>query len=225
MSYRSGVIAGVIGTAVVAGAGGRSFVSGADISQFEKTRATPEQREVSEKIRGRGRAAIANFGKPTIAMVRGYCLGAGLNVALLCDLRVASDDAKFGVPAAKLGVGYGYETSKLISDLVGPAFGKEMLFTGRHFDAHEALRIGLVNRVVPGDQLEQAVKTWTDAIGANAPLSVAAAKLAFDAAILDPAERNLAAVDAAVERAMNSDDFKEGRRAFMERRKPVFRGA
>ncbi|MCC6473749.1 MAG: enoyl-CoA hydratase/isomerase family protein [Burkholderiales bacterium] len=209
---------------VLAGAGDRAFASGADISQFERTRATPESAARSTEIGSRGRAAIAQCEKPTIAMIRGYCLGGGMAVALDCDLRVASEDARFGIPAAKLGIGYAFEGVKAICDLIGPARGKEMLFTGRHFDAQEALHLGLVNRVVPGAGLEGAVRAWTDAIARNAPLSIVAAKKAFNAAVQDPQDRDMKAVRAAAAACMASEDFKEGRRAFMDKRAPLFRG-
>ena len=209
---------------VITGAGERAFIAGADISQFERNRATPEDSAKNTEIGTRGRAAIGNAKKPTIAMIRGYCLGGGMAVALHCDLRIAAEDARFGVPAAKLGNGYGYAGAKLICERIGAAFGKEMLFTGRQFDAQEALRMGLVNRVVPVAELEARVRSTADDIARNAPLTVAATKLAFNAAQQDPSERDLAAVQAAVDKCVASEDIKEGRRAFMEKRRPAFRG-
>jgi enoyl-CoA hydratase len=209
---------------VVTGAGGRAFIAGADISQFERNRATPEDVARTTEIGNRGRECIGKAVKPTIAMIQGYCLGGGMAVALSCDLRIASDDSRFGVPAAKLGNGYGYAGAKAIFDRIGSAYGKEMLFTGRQFDAADALRMGLVNRVVPAAELESTVKGYTDDIARNAPLTVAACKLAFNAAERDPSERDLATLQAAVDKCLASEDIKEGRRAFMEKRKPVFRG-
>lgn len=209
---------------VVSGAGGRAFIAGADISQFERNRATPEAVARTTEIGNRGRECLGKAAKPTIAMIQGYCLGGGMAVALSCDLRIASDDARFGVPAAQLGNAYGYAGAKAICDRIGAAFGKELLFTGRQFDAQEALRMGLVNRVVPAGELLATVQSYADDIAANAPLTVAAAKLAFNAAERDASERDFAALQAAVDRCAASEDIKEGRRAFMEKRKPVFRG-
>jgi len=209
---------------VLRGAGERAFVSGADISQRERNYATPEDSARTAETVTRGRDAIRNARKPTIAMIHGYCLGGGLAVALHCDLRIASDDARFGVPAAKLGIAYGYVSAKMIYDRIGAAYGKEMLLTARHFDAHEALRIGLVNCVVPAADLPATVQSYADDISRNAPLAVAAAKLAFDMAERDPSDRDLVPLQAAMDRCAASEDVKEGHRAFMEKRKPVFRG-
>lgn len=209
---------------VVSGAGGRAFIAGADISQFERNRATPEDAARYAEIGNRGRGALGKAVKPTIAMIQGYCLGGGMAVALSCDLRIASDDSRFGVPAAKLGNAYGYAGAKLIFDRIGASFGKEMLFTGRQFDAAEALRMGLVNRVVPSAELQATVRGYTDDIARNAPLTVAASKLAFNAAERDPTDRDFAAIEAAANKCLASEDIKEGRRAFMEKRKPEFRG-
>ncbi|MFM9972732.1 MAG: enoyl-CoA hydratase [Burkholderiales bacterium] len=209
---------------VVAGAGGRAFIAGADITQFERNRATPEDAARNMAIGDRGRACLGKAIKPTIAMIQGYCLGGGMAVALSCDMRIASDDSRFGVPAAKLGNPYGYAGAKLICDRIGSAFGKEMLFTGRQFDAQQALRMGLVNAIVPAAELEATVRSYTDDIAKNAPLTVAAAKLAFNAAERDPSDRDLAALELAAAKCIASEDAKEGRRAFVEKRKPVFRG-
>lgn len=209
---------------VVTGAGGRAFIAGADISQFERNRATPEDTARNTEIGNRGRECIGKAVKPTIAMIQGYCLGGGMAVALSCDIRIASEDSRFGVPAAKLGNAYGYAGAKLICDRIGASFGKELLFTGRQFDAQEALRMGLVNRVVPAAELAATVRGYTDDIARNAPLTVAAAKLAFNATERDPTERDMAALQIAMDKCVASEDIKEGRRAFMEKRKPVFRG-
>ncbi|OGA05023.1 MAG: enoyl-CoA hydratase [Betaproteobacteria bacterium RIFCSPLOWO2_02_FULL_62_17] len=209
---------------VIRGAGERAFIAGADITQFERNRATPKDSARNTAIGNRGRDSIGKVVKPTIAMIHGYCLGGGMAVALGCDLRIASADARFGVPAAKLGNPYGYTGAKLISDRIGAALGKEMLFTGRQFDAQEALRMGLVNRVVPAAELEATVRSYADDIARNAPLTIAAAKLAFNAAERDPSERDLAALQTAMDKCVASEDIKEGRRAFAEKRKPVFRG-
>jgi enoyl-CoA hydratase/carnithine racemase len=209
---------------VFAGAGERAFVAGADISQFEAQRndAAAEGRYAGASAAAT--AAMTGISKPTLAMIRGFCIGGGLAVALTCDLRICSDDARFAIPAARLGLGYGFAGVKAVIDVVGPAIAKEILFTARQFSAEEALRVGLVNRVTTRDELEPLVRDYAAMIGANAPLTVRAAKLAAREALRDPDKRRLADVEAAVAACFDSADFKEGRTAFMEKRPPVFRG-
>ncbi len=209
---------------VFAGAGERAFVSGADISQFEAERNDSTAEARYSTASAAANAAMAGMSKPTIAMIRGYCIGGGLAVALTCDMRLCTDDARFAIPAARLGLGYGFGGVKALIDIVGPSIAKEVLFTARQFTAEEALRIGLVNRVVPGAELETLVREYADMIGANAPLTVRAAKLAVREAMRDPDKRRLAEVETAVAACFDSADFKEGRSAFMEKRKPAFRG-
>ena len=209
---------------VLTGAGDKAFVSGADISQFGAKRNNAEaQREYDRLTRG-GRTDLAAFPKPVIARIRGFCLGGGLAIAMMADLRLASDDSAFGIPAAKLGIAYGFDSVHRLNSLVGQANGRMLLFTGERIDAAEAQRIGLVNRVVPVAALDQAVSELARTIAGNAPLSVRGMKRIVDATMRDPAERDMAAVDAAVATCFDSADYTEGRTAFMEKRKPVFRG-
>ena len=209
---------------VLTGAGGKAFVSGADISKFEDERASTEA--VARYTRATEGAAesLSTIAKPTIAMIAGYCIGGGVAVALSCDLRICSDDSRFAIPAARLGIGYGYAHLRRLVDQVGPAYAKEILFTARRFDASEALAMGLVNRVVPSDRLEATVAEYTDSIAENAPLSLAAAKAVIGEILKDPAKRDLEACDRLVQGCFDSDDYVEGRRAFMEKRKPRFGG-
>jgi enoyl-CoA hydratase/carnithine racemase len=158
-------------------------------------------------------------------MIRGYCIGGGLAVALTCDMRICETGSRFAIPAAKLGLGYGFAGVKVLADLVGPSIAREILFTARQFDAQEALRVGLVNRVVEREELEPLVREYAAMIGANAPLTVRAAKMAVRETTRDPDKRRLAEVEAAVDACFNSADFKEGRAAFMEKRTPAFKGA
>jgi enoyl-CoA hydratase/carnithine racemase len=209
---------------VLAGAGDKAFISGADISQFENQRSNKEEVANYDRIASRAGQALSGCDKPTVAMIRGYCLGGGLGVALRCDLRIAAEDAKFAIPAAKLGLGYQYAGTKMLVDIVGPSYAKEIFYTARQFDAQEAWRMGLVNRVVPVDELEAYVRTYAETMGRNAPLTMKTAKMAVEAAIQDPDKRDLAAVQAMVDRCFASEDYKEGRRAFMEKRKPNFQG-
>ncbi|HZZ90905.1 MAG TPA: enoyl-CoA hydratase [Caulobacteraceae bacterium] len=210
---------------VFVGAGDKAFVSGADISQFEAERndATAEQRYSGASAAAN--IAMAGISKPTVAMIRGYCIGVGLAVALTCDLRICTDDSRFAIPAARLGLGYGFGGVKALIDVVGPSIAKEILFTARQFSAEEALRIGLVNRVTTREGLEPLVREYASMIGANAPLTVRAAKIAAREALRDPDKRRLADVEAAVAACFDSADFKEGRTAFMEKRAAAFRGA
>lgn len=209
---------------VLSGAGGKAFVSGADISEFAEKRSSRENVVEYNRISGQANAAIIDFAKPTVAMIQGYCVGGGLSVALCCDLRLAADDARFSVPAAKLGLGYGFDGIKRLVDVVGPSFAKEIFYTARQFDAAEALGMGLVNRVVPTADVESYVRNYAAMIGGNAPLTINSVKLCVNEAVKDPDKRDLAAAQAAVDGCFASADYVEGRTAFMEKRKPAFRG-
>jgi enoyl-CoA hydratase len=209
---------------VLRGAGDRAFISGADISQLDSgdiPRPPPTQGQMAENA---GTMRLATLPKPVIAMIHGYCLGGGVMVALTADIRVCSHGAQFGVPAAKLGVGYPYDATEQLVALVGPGHAAEIMFGGRRIDAHEAERIGLVNRTVPKDELESTVRTLAGDIAANAPLSHVAHKLSIRAAVHGRMARERGEVDAAIAAAWRSDDYAEGRRSFLERRPPQFRG-
>lgn len=209
---------------VMKGAGDRAFVSGADISEFEEKRGTPEQVKVYEEATSAANVALRTLEKPLIAMIRGYCIGGGLAIALAADLRIAADDAQFAIPAAKLGLGYGYSGITELMHLVGPSYAKEIFFTARRFDATEAKSMGLVNRVVPVAELQSSTQSYAALMAANAPLTVRAAKAAVNEGTKDPSQRDLAVVDAMVAECFASSDYIEGRRAFMEKRLPQFHG-
>jgi enoyl-CoA hydratase len=212
---------GDIRLVVLAGVGDKAFVSGADISQFEKQRsgdAVQHYEEIAEKAQAR----LRDFEKPVLAMIRGYCLGGGLNIANLCDLRIAAHDARFGIPAAKMGLGYRASSMKALIDVVGKANALEIMITARQVNADEAKHMGLVHKVVPVAELEKTVREYCDMIAANAPLTMRAAKR-----IIREVTRNdydVAACTALVKECFASEDYAEGRRAFMEKRKPVFKG-
>src|ERR1700691_5252744 len=206
---------------VLTGAGDKAFVSGADISRFESERANEEAIARYNQAVERANAAVYDYPKPTIAMIRGYCIGGGLGLALCCDLRICSDDSRFAVPAAKLGLGYGYAGLKRLVDIVGPSFAKEIFYTARQFDAQEALAMGLVNRMVPAAELETYVKGLTDTISANAPLTIKAVKFTVGEVVKEDSKRNLARSAELVEQCFASRDYTEGRTAFMEKRKPA----
>ena len=209
---------------VVSGAGERAFVSGADISEFDKKRSSADSIKVYDAAGDAAHAALAGAFKPTLAMIRGICYGGGVAIALQTDIRVCSTDSQFAVPAARLGLGYRYSGIKRLVDIVGPAFAKEIFFTANRFTAEDARIMGLVNRVLPSEQLEDYVRSLATSICNNAPLTIKAAKLAINAAVEDPERRRMAEIDAAIKACFASADYIEGRRAFMEKRKPVFRG-
>jgi enoyl-CoA hydratase/carnithine racemase len=209
---------------VLRGAGERAFVSGADISEFEKVRASPQETRAYDAVGEQAMSALAACPKPTVAMVHGYCIGGGLALAISCDLRLCAEGARFGVPAAKLGVGYGAGGVRKLMALVGPAFTEEIFYTGRQFSAQEALAMGLVNRVLAPEQLEGAVRELAGTVAANAPLTLGAVKATVAELHKDPALRELARSEALVAACFASADYVEGRRAFMEKRPPVFQG-
>jgi enoyl-CoA hydratase len=209
---------------VLTGAGGKAFVSGADISKFGDERSTAEAVARYGITVENANSSIYQFAKPTIAMIQGYCIGGGLGLALCCDLRIAADNSRFAVPAAKLGLGYDYPGLKRLTDVVGPAFAKEIFFTARQFDAEEARQMGLVNRVVPAAELEAYVKNYADTIGANAPLTVNSVKFIVGEVVKDEAKRDMARCAELVQQCFASKDYNEGRLAFMEKRKPNFTG-
>jgi len=209
---------------VLTGAGGKAFVSGADISKFASERASLEATRAYDVTTAAAFNSIYEFPKPTIAMIRGYCVGGGVGVASCCDLRICSDNSKFAVPAAKLGLGYAYAGLKRLVDVVGQSFAKEIFYTARQFDAQEAYAMGLVNRVVPAAELESYVKSITDMICANAPLTIKAVKYTVGEILKDESKRDVAGVDKMVEACFASRDYTEGRTAFMAKRKPVFTG-
>ncbi len=208
---------------VLKGAGDKAFVSGADISQFERARSSEESNAHYEQVTERAGRALAECGKPTIAMIRGFCIGGGLGIAIGCDIRIAADDSKFGIPASRLGVGYGASGVKKLVDLVGPSFTKEIFFTARHFTAKEALTMGLVNRVVSAAEIEAFTRGYCATIADNAPKTIDTLKRTV-AEVLRGHEADWALCDRLVKACFASEDFIEGRRAFMEKRRPVFRG-
>ena len=209
---------------VLAGAGEKAFVSGADISQFGQSRSNAEAQREYDKLTSAGRRALGGFPKPVIAEIRGFCLGGGLGIAMQADLRIASADSGFGIPAAKLGIAYGFDMVGRLVSLVGQAHARTLLFTGERIDAAEAGRIGLVNQVVAAESLRATVGGLARSIAGNAPLSVAGMKFILAQVLADPAGRDMAGVDAAVSACFDSADYTEGRTAFMEKRRPQFTG-
>lgn len=209
---------------VFSGAGEKAFVSGADISQFEDMRAAREAVTRYEAMAEEALTGIADFPKPTLACIRGYCIGGGVNVAIACDIRIASDDAVFAIPAARLGLGYRYSAMKNLVDLVGPGVAKDLFFTARRIDAAEARALGLISRVATADGLDALLAEYTGAMADNAPLTIAAAK-AITREILKPSpELDMALCTSLIRGCFESADYTEGRTAFTQKRKPVFTG-
>jgi len=209
---------------VLKGEGDKAFVSGADVSQYEKQRSSAEGIQYYEEIAGRVQERLQACDKVIIAMIRGYCLGAGVNISLCCDLRIAAEDAKFGVPAARLGLGYRASSLKNLVDTIGPAFAREVLLTGRQFSAEEAKTMGWVHRVAPVAGLEPLVLETCAMIAENAPLTIRASKRIVRELTKSSSEFDAQACAALVKQCFDSQDYIEGRRAFMEKRKPEFKG-
>ncbi len=209
---------------VMKGAGGKAFVSGADITEFDKQRANSAQKEQYARISASGSRALTALSKPLIAMVEGYCIGGGLATALAADIRFASPDSSFGIPAAKLGLGYEYAGLAKLARIVGPARARDILFSGRFLSADEAQRAGLVQFVCSRDRIQSDVIAYATQLAANAPLTVAAAKAAINTYERGGRIDDIEAVEVLVSACFDSDDYKEGRRAFAEKRTPEFKG-
>jgi len=209
---------------VFSGAGEKAFVSGADISQFEDMRAAKEAVTRYEAMAESALMSIHDFPKPTLACIRGWCIGGGVNVAISCDIRIASDDAVFAIPAARLGLGYRYSAMKNLVDLIGPGAAKDLFFTARRIDAAEARSLGLISRIAASADLDKLLAQYTSALADNAPLTVAAGK-AITREILKPSpELDMALCTSLIRGCFESADYTEGRTAFMQKRKPVFTG-
>ena len=202
------------------GAGGKAFASGADISKFEKERNSEEQVAAYQAATARFYASVFNFPKPTIAYIQGYCIGGGLGLALACDLRLARDDASFAIPAARLGLAYPASATERLRDTIGRARAKDILFTARRLDAHEALTIGLVDYVAPTADFETELAQRVASICANAPLTLRAAKAVLEGT----PDADQAELDRKIAACFASADYEEGRLAFMEKRTPEFKG-
>ena len=210
---------------ILKGAGDAAFVSGADISEFEDKRSNQRDRDAYEAAFDDALDKLANFATPVVAMIRGYCIGGGLAIALNTDIRIATEQSKFGIPAAKLGLGYGFEAVKTLESIVGPSHAKDILFTARFLEAKEALSIGLVNFMVGSELLEQTVNEYANKIVTNAPLTIRAVKKTVSEVVKDPGQKNPAHIERMVNDCFLSADYQEGRRAFMEKRKPKFTGS
>lgn len=209
---------------VLSGAGEKSFVSGADISEFESQRGTAEAQQHYNTQTAKVYERIERFPKPTIAMIRGFCVGGGLNLACVCDIRICADDLQIAMPAAKLALGYPFSAINRLKNIVGIANARHLMFTAQRVGAQDAYRMGFAQQMVAAADLEQVVTDYANVIAGNAPLTVATMKYISTQVLADPADRNFEKCQQMVDACFASEDFKEGRRAFMEKRKPEFQG-
>ncbi|MGE0718938.1 MAG: enoyl-CoA hydratase [Alphaproteobacteria bacterium] len=209
---------------VMRGAGDKAFTAGADISEFERVRSDATAEAEYHRRSAAAGAALKSLDKPLIAMIRGFCMGGGMAMAMRADLRVASTDSRFGIPAARLGVSYAQESLARLVSLVGPSRAKHVMFLARHYTAAQALEMGLVDEVVEPDALEATVTAMAAEIAGNAPLSIRASKAMIDDVMLDAAQRDPERMATLARACFDSEDYKEGRRAFMEKRRPAFAG-
>ncbi|HUO04918.1 MAG TPA: enoyl-CoA hydratase [Candidatus Binataceae bacterium] len=209
---------------IIRGSTPAAFIAGADIKEFPALRADASQAHAYREAPNRAVVAMTECSKPVIAMISGVCIGGGVQVALACDIRIAAHGTRFGVPAANLGLAYPLDGVLALVHTVGAANARDILLSARLFDAEEALRMGLVNRLCDPDRLEDEVRAYTLKMAANAPLTLAAAKMAIREGLKDREERDSAAVNAVVARCFDSDDYREGVRAFLEKRPPKFSG-
>ncbi|PTW61656.1 enoyl-CoA hydratase/carnithine racemase [Breoghania corrubedonensis] len=209
---------------VLRGAGEATFVAGADISEFAEVRKDAASARAYEDTNSAAFDALRACPKPTIAMIRGFCMGGGIGLSVACDLRFASADARFAIPAARLGVGYPASAVRDVVKLIGPARAKDLFFSARRIEAGEAMSLGLIERLSEPDDLEAVTRAYVRTLAANAPLSQHAAKAAIDGVTGDPSHADWSAIEALTDACFDSADFAEGRSAFLERRDPVFTG-
>ncbi len=209
---------------VITGDGDKAFISGADISQFEKARGSAEAQAIYNQAVVDAYEAPVRCSKPVVARIRGICMGGGLGLAAACDIRFAADDAVFRMPAGRLGLGYNYTGVRRFVQILGAAGTADIFFSARKFNAADALGMGFVNRVIAVADFDREVAAYCEMVAENAPLTLAAAKFAIRQVGLDPEVRDLKQAARMIETCFDSEDYREGRRAFMEKRTPKFKG-
>ncbi len=208
---------------ILRGAGEKAFSAGADISEFGTAR-TGETAKAYDALSHAAFTALMECAKPTIAMIHGYCMGGGMELALCCDLRYAAQGTTFAIPSAKLGIGYDPRWIRPLLSALSPTQVKEVLMTGRRFSGDEALDMGMITKLLVVEALEDDTRALAHMIAENAPLAVQAAKRCVDELVRAPEHPDMGALDRLIEACLESADYEEGRTAFMEKRKPVFRG-
>lgn len=209
---------------IIRGAGDKAFSAGADISEFHFNRSSKARTAEYNQTMINSLNALDNVNKPTIAMIQGYCVGGGMSLALHCDIRIADENSRFSIPAAKLGLAYHWEEVKLLTEVVGPAFAHEILCTGRQFRADEALQMGLVNRLASREEIVSYVMEYAGAMVKNAPLTLTAIKKMVREVSKNPTDQNIPLMNSLVDACFNSEDYQEGRQAFIQKRPPIFKG-
>ena len=209
---------------ILSGSGEKSFVSGADISEFDQSRSTNEDVIKYDEVAEGATQKIYESSKPTIAMIQGYCIGGGLGIAVACDIRIASENSIFAIPAAKLGLGYRSRNLERVINLVGPSFASEILITARRFNVKEAAEMGLVNRVIKTSELRSYCENYANIIASNAPMTIFAARTAVREIKNDRGKDTQGYLDDLVNKCFSSNDYAEGRKAFQQKRKPLFKG-
>jgi enoyl-CoA hydratase/carnithine racemase len=209
---------------VITGDGDKAFIAGADISQFEKAGASAEAQAIHTRAVHDAYEATCNCSKPVVAKIRGICMGGGLGLAAACDVRIAAEDAVFRMPAARLGLGYNFTGISRFVQIMGAANTADIFLSARKFGAADALAMGFLNRVVPVADLDREAAAYCELLAENAPLTMAGAKFAIRQAGTDPAAREMEKLARMIDACFKSEDFREGSRAFMEKRKPKFQG-
>jgi enoyl-CoA hydratase/carnithine racemase len=209
---------------VMRGVTREAFISGADISEFPSHRANAEQARAYRSAPGNATDALIRSPKPVVAMIAGICMGGGLQVALSCDIRIAARGTRFGIPAARLGLAYPLDGVRTLSQIAGPANARDILISARTFGAEEAMQMGLLSRLVEPDELEGNVREYATRMAANAPLTMAAAKATIREGLKDGVDQDQPRIAAMVAQCFDSEDYKEGVRAFLEKRPPRFQG-
>lgn len=206
------------------GAGERAFGAGADISQFEAKRSDPKSVAAYNAAVARTHQALSEAAKPTVAVIQGICFGGSLGLAMCCDLRIGASDARFRIPAARLGLGYRYSEIARLVKRIGPGATADLLVTARELDAAEALRLGILNSVYDRSSFDTEADQYLRRIADNAPLTLRSVKRALVELARPESERDISAVDELVASCYTSADYHEGRAAFREKRKPKFIG-